>query len=151
MTGTITVRSFLLRDIAFSKTPVGAYIVNKAKQKNKAAHRNNRIALLSILLLVVVRSYYSNIELFMLRDANPTTFNFYSSLLVLFALMFHHGSRTQKAKAHRAKNPNYFVYSWRIMRTFMWPLLFIGLTYAINLSDLALPTSLAHSSMIFCV
>lgn len=118
---------------------IGAYVVNKAKQKDKASHRNNRIALFLILLLVVVRSYYSNIELFMLRDANPTTFNFYSSLLtvpllLVFAIMFHHGSRTQKAKVHRLKNPNYFLYSWRVIRTYMWPLLFIGLTYTINLT-----------------
>ena len=79
----------------------GAYIVNKAKKGDKKHIKNNRAALLYVLLLVVVRSYFSNIEVPMLRVSNPTSFNFYSSLLTVpLVLLISSVIRSKKRVGH---------------------------------------------------
>lgn len=107
---------------------IGAFIIYSAK-KTKAEHvASHKKALLLILLLVVVRSYFSNIEVFMLREANPTTFNFYSSLLTIPVLMAASllVVRTKKIEGY-----------WKKVRTDVkkwYPLLlFIGITYTVNM------------------
>lgn len=106
----------------------GAYVINRAKMKHERSH-GNVMALVFVGILVLVRAYYSNIELFMLRDVNPTTFNFYSSLLtvpvlLIFAYVLH----------RRKKGVSYITSVKKSVRTYLWPLLFIGVTYTINLT-----------------
>ena len=54
----------------------GAALTYSAKRKDTVNNRANKIALLLIILLVIVRNFNSNIEVIMLRLSNPTSFNF---------------------------------------------------------------------------
>lgn len=107
---------------------LGAYIINREKLKNKK-NKGNFAALIFVGVLVLVRAYYSNIEIFMLREVNPTTFNFYSSLLtvpvlLIFAWMVH----------RRKKTAGYIRHVGNTVKKSMLPLLLIGVTYTINLT-----------------
>lgn len=108
----------------------GAVLNNRGKRvKSVSEKRNNSMALLLVMILVVVRSYYSNIELFMLREVNPTTFNFYSSALtipLLFALAVTFWKR-------QGKSISYYKHSLAAIKSNFWALGFIGFTYTINL------------------
>lgn len=108
---------------------LGAWLINKAKSAQKHLAKQNRTALIYVMILVLIRSYYSNIELSMTRISNPTSFNFYSSVLtvpfiILVAVII--------KKQRRA------VGYWRSVAKSVRPhvasLLFIGLTYTINLT-----------------
>lgn len=117
----------------------GAYIINHAKMREKKHRKNNMLALLLVLVLVVIRGYYSNIELFMLREVNPTTFNFYSSiltvpLLLLFAVIFHRVKQRRNAKTDNSEPVKYVAHALLAVKNHVWPLVFIGLTYTINLT-----------------
>jgi drug/metabolite transporter (DMT)-like permease len=108
----------------------GAILNNRGKRaKSIGEKRNNSLALLLIVILVVVRSYYSNIELFMLREVNPTTFNFYSSvltvpLLIAIAAVFW---------KRQGQSISYYKHSFAAIKNNFWALSFIGLTYTVNL------------------
>ncbi len=109
---------------------MGAYLVNKGKESDKLSHKTNQLALFYILLLVVVRGYASNIELFMTRVSNPTSFNFYSSVLTVpFVLLV-------ASVLRRKKRTGDDVY-WRTLKQSViahkWILVFIGLTYTVNM------------------
>ncbi len=110
----------------------GAVLINVVRRKRKEHIKHikkNNLALLLILLLVVVRSYFSNIEVQMLRESNPTSFNFYSSMLtipilVLVAFVINKRRRTEKYWSTVVKN----------VRSNMAALAFIGATYTVNLT-----------------
>lgn len=117
----------------------GAYIINHAKMREKQHRKNNMLALLLVLVLVVIRGYYSNIELFMLREVNPTTFNFYSSvltvpLMLFFAVVFHKVKQRRNAKTDNSAPIKYIAHTLTAVKNHVWPLVFIGLTYTINLT-----------------
>jgi len=108
---------------------IGAYIVNKAKAKDIEKHANNRLALLFILTLVLTRAIISNIEVNMLNVSNPTTFNFYSSMLTIPVLLV-----TAKLLHRRKKQiGRYRSLVKHNLRTHWWALVFIGVTYTINM------------------
>lgn len=108
---------------------IGAYIVNKAKATDIEKNANNRLALLFILTLVLTRAIISNIEVNMLNVSNPTTFNFYSSMLTIPVLLI-----TAKLLHRRKKQiGRYRGLVRRNLRTHWWALVFIGLTYTINM------------------
>ena len=109
----------------------GAAITYNAKRKDTVNKRTNKIALLLILLLVVIRSFNANIEVSMLQASNPTTFNFYSSalaipLLLLASLLIMATNKTERYKGY-----------WKKLKTDVtkhrWLLLFIGITYTVNM------------------
>ncbi len=109
----------------------GAAIVYRAKRKDLVNHHTNKIAMLLILLLVIVRSYAANIEVIMLREVNPVTFNFYSSLLTvpfifLVSLIVIRTNRTDRYK-------NYWKGLLQGVQKHQWMLWFIGVTYTINM------------------
>lgn len=109
----------------------GASFVYRAKRKDADNHHTNKIAMLLILLLVVVRSFNSNIEVSMIREANATTFNFYSSILTVpfiffVSLFIIHSNKTDKYK-------NYWRGVQQGVQKHRWMLWFIGLTYTINM------------------
>ena len=107
----------------------GAYMIHKSKRAVAAEHfAAHRKALLLILLLVGVRSYFSNIEVFMLRDANPTTFNFYSSLLTIPVLMV-----ASLLMIRHKKLTGYWHKITGDVRKWYPLLLLIGVTYTINM------------------
>lgn len=106
----------------------GAYVINHEKMKHGRT-RGNMLALVLVGILVIVRAYYSNIEIFMLREVNPTTFNFYSSLLTVPVLLIF------AYTVHKQSNKNnYFGSVVKKIRQNQWPLVFIGITYTINLT-----------------
>jgi len=106
----------------------GAYTIHASKKRQAGPTHDYAKVLGIVFILVVVRSYFSNIEVFMLREANPTTFNFYSSLLTIPVLL------VASTFIARQKKPAGY---WKKVRldAKKWSglLLFIGLTYTINM------------------
>ena len=88
----------------------GAALTYSAKRKDIVNKHTNKIALLLILLLVVVRGFNSNIEVSMLQQSNPTTFNFYWSLLSVPLILF--TSVMVIITSRKSKYENY----WKILR-----------------------------------
>lgn len=109
----------------------GAVLTYQGKRKDTTNFQANKIALLLVLLLVVVRGLNSNIEVPLLRDSNPTSFNLYSSLLSLPLLIA--TSLIVIASNNRRQYQSY----WRDVATdsrrYRWLLVFIGLTYTVNM------------------
>ena len=110
---------------------IGAILTFRGKAKDVANKHNNKRALLLILLLVCVRSIEANIEVTMLRESNPTTFNFYSSvltvpLILVTSLVVIYTNKTGKYKNYwsnlRISAAKHYLF-----------LLFIGLTYTVNM------------------
>lgn len=106
----------------------GAYVINREKMKSGRT-KGNMVALILVGILVIIRAYYSNIEIFMLREVNPTTFNFYSSLLTVPVLLIF-----AYALHKKGNGTNYFSSAVKNIRNNQWPLVFIGITYTINLT-----------------
>lgn len=109
----------------------GAALTYSAKRHDHTNRDSNKLALLFVLFIVLVRGLNSNIEVLMLRVSNPTSFNFYSSvlsipLIILAALLVIATNKTGKYTGH-----------WRQvgkdMRVHRRLLLFIGITYTINM------------------
>lgn len=107
---------------------IGATVVHRDKQKHTQVRRQNTVALWLILGVVVLRAIYGNTELFPLREANATTFNLYSSLLTVPLLLM----LAVLLKARTAKT--YWKATYKNIKLYLWPLLFVGLTYTVNLT-----------------
>lgn len=109
----------------------GAVLTYSAKRKDKTNHHNNKRALWLILILVAVRSIAANIEVFMLLESNPTTFNFYSSVLAVPLIL-----ATSLIVIYTNRSGKHTGY-WKKLRVssthHKWLLLFIGLTYTVNM------------------
>ena len=108
----------------------GAYLNSKAKRDQKTNVQGNRLALILVLISVVIRSYYANMEVSLLRDSNAISFNFYSSLfcipLVLLVSFF-------VVRQRRVRYEQYWSKLGTAARAHAWPLAIIGLTYTLNL------------------
>ena len=106
----------------------GTIVIHRAKQGSSGG-RHNVIALWLVLGIVVLRALYSNLELFPLRESNPTTFNFYSSLLtvpvLLVVTVLVQKRRDMRAYWHKVRLD---------VQKSLWLLAFVGLTYTINLT-----------------
>lgn len=109
----------------------GAAMTYHAKRKDLLNKHANTLALILILILVAVRGFNGNVEVLLLRESNATTFNFYSSvlaipLLVLTSLIVIATNKTQKYNGY-----------WNNVKSgiskYQWLLLFIGITYTVNL------------------
>lgn len=109
---------------------LGAYLVHRGKRKDVANHKSNRQALLLVLIIVIIMSYISNIEVTMLRLSNPTSYNFYSSILIV-PIVFIISSLIVNKRKNKYKN------YWPNLKTgvlkHMWPLVIVGVAYTINL------------------
>ena len=111
---------------------VGAVITYRGKRRHDTTnHHNNKLALLFVLMIVAERAITSSIEVPLLRESNPTTFNLYSSLLsvpILIAVSLL-VIATNKSKQYKEY--------WRAVKTDVvrhrWLLSFIGLTYTVNM------------------
>jgi drug/metabolite transporter (DMT)-like permease len=108
----------------------GAYLNNKAKRDQKTNVHGNRLALILVLISVVFRSYYANLEVSLLRDSNSTSYNFYSSLLSIpFILIISMIVLRQR----RGQYEQYWSKLGTAMKSHVVPLVIIGITYTINL------------------
>jgi len=109
----------------------GAILTYHAKRKDMLSRHTNKIVLLLILTLVVVRGLNSNIEVPLLRESNPTSFNFYSSVLSVPLLI-----ATSIVLLVSSKTKTYRGY-WKQVGSDVtehrWLLSFIGLTYTVNM------------------
>lgn len=110
---------------------VGAWIIARAKrhaEKESAAAHKTAFALVMIAIIVCV--IFSNLEVKMLRMSNPTSYNFYSSLLtvpfVILVTMVLVKGRRQSSRAywHKVKTG---------VQSNLWPLIVVGVTYTINM------------------
>ncbi|MDQ3064989.1 MAG: EamA family transporter [bacterium] len=110
---------------------LGAAITYKAKKRDEANKHTNKLALLFVLTLVAVRGFNSNIEVSMLRESNPTTFNFYSSLLTVPFILA--TSIIIIATNRNGKYKGYWTKLSGQMSQYKLLLLFIGLTYTVNM------------------
>lgn len=106
---------------------VGAYLVAKKKHASKTA-LDNRLAVLLILGVVLMRGIYSPLEVIAIRETNPVYFNFISSLfavpLVMLIMLVR---QTGKEKKNYTKDLQKAIVRYR------YPLIFIGLTMAFNM------------------
>lgn len=109
----------------------GAALTYHAKRKDALNRHANKLALVLVLILVIVRGLNSNIEVPLLQESNPTTFNFYSSilsvpLLIVVSLVVIATNKAQKYQGY-----------WQQVKTDVakhrWLLTFIGITYTVNM------------------
>lgn len=108
---------------------LGTVIVYADKKKQSGQHRQQVQALWLILTVVLLRAFYSNLELLPLRESNAASFNFYSSLLTVPILL----AVALLLQKHR-QIPGYWRRTAANARHYLVVLGFIGLTYAINLT-----------------
>jgi drug/metabolite transporter (DMT)-like permease len=110
---------------------VGAWIISRAKRHGDmasiAAHKS---ALILVFTAITVSSIFSNIEVKMLHMSNPTSYNFYTSLLtvpfVILVTMLLLRSRSQNSVVYWS-NVN------KSVRNNAWPLVLVGVTYTVNM------------------
>jgi drug/metabolite transporter (DMT)-like permease len=110
---------------------VGAWIISRAKRHGDmasiAAHKS---ALILVFTAITVCSIFSNIEVKMLHMSNPTSYNFYTSLLtvpfVILVTMLLLRSRSQNSVVYWS-NVN------KSVRNNAWPLVLVGVTYTVNM------------------
>ena len=109
----------------------GAWIISRAKkQGSEASVAAHKSALVLVIIAIVVCSIFSNLEVKMLQMSNPTSYNFYSSILtipfVILATILILRSRRQNNKAY-----------WSSVNTSIrkntWPLVIVGITYTVNM------------------
>ncbi|MGF7228582.1 MAG: EamA family transporter [Candidatus Saccharibacteria bacterium] len=110
---------------------VGAWIVARAKQhdgkESVAAHKT---AFVLVVIAITVCSIFSNIEVKMLHMSNPTSYNFYTSLITVpFVILV----TTLIIKSRRQSSRAYWQRVNTSVRANMWPLVIVGVTYTINM------------------
>lgn len=115
---------------------VGAVIIHRARRKSHIGDESRRkahaAALGFVLVLVVIRAIYANTEVFALREANPTTFNFYSSMLTVPLILL---TVLAIRKYRGLDNPRvYFQNTATMVKANLLAFAFIGVTYMINLT-----------------
>lgn len=108
----------------------GAYLTNLAKRRQKLHVRGDHVAVILVLIAISIRSYYGNIEVLMLREANPTSYNFYSSILTIPFVILVSSVIVRQRRAHYE---NYWGKLKQNSRQHMWALVLIGLTYTVNM------------------
>ncbi len=108
----------------------GVFLTSKHRKKDLSNSSNDKIAATLVLISVISRAVLSNIEVFMLRDSNPTSFNFYSSFFTVLSVLVVHRVISQR----NGKNTKYF---WEEIKKEIkgkkFILAIIGLTYMINM------------------
>ena len=109
----------------------GAWIISRAKrQGNKASVAAHKLALILVVIAIVVCSIFSNLEVKMLRMSNPTSYNFYTSLLtvpfVILVTILILRTRRQDGKV-------YWGTVNKSVRSNALPLLIVGVTYTVNM------------------
>ena len=107
----------------------GAYTVNWAKRGDKKNAKKNALALVYVLILVLIRGYYSNIELSMVRESNPTTFNFYSSVIMVPFILLVSSTIIRRQGGQK----RYWLKVRKGVGQHFGALWFVGITYTLNM------------------
>ena len=110
---------------------VGAWIISRAKRHgSKVSVAAHKAALISVIVAIFVCSIFSNLEVKMLRMSNPTSYNFYTSLLtvpfVILVTVFILRTRRQDSNA-------YWSMVNKSVRSNALPLIIVGVTYTVNM------------------
>lgn len=109
----------------------GAWIIARAKKHaNKASVTAHKTALLLVVIAIVVGSVFSNLEVKMLQMSNPTSYNFYTSLLTVPFVIF---VTLLLLKSRRKSSRVYFKAVGASVKTNTWPLAIVGVTYTLNM------------------
>lgn len=110
---------------------VGAWIIARAKRhSDKASAAAHKKALILVVIAIVVCSIFSNIEVIMLRMSNPTSYNFYTSLLTVpFVVLV----TVLIIKSRRKDSKVYWGSVKKSIKVNIWPLAIVGVTYTINM------------------
>jgi uncharacterized membrane protein len=109
----------------------GAWVIATAKQhSNKASATAHKKAFILVLVAILVCSIFSNLEVKMLRMSNPTSYNFYTSLLtvpfvILITVLF--------LKSQRKNTKHYWKTVNTSVKNNLWPFAIVGVTYTINM------------------
>ncbi|HVX47912.1 MAG TPA: lanthionine synthetase LanC family protein [Candidatus Saccharimonadales bacterium] len=109
----------------------GAWVITRAKRHGEkesvAAHKT---ALILVVIAIIVCSIFSNIEVKMLRMSNPTSYNFYTSLITVpFVILV----TMLIIKGRRQSSGIYWRNVQTSVRNNLWPLAIVGVTYTINM------------------
>jgi drug/metabolite transporter (DMT)-like permease len=108
---------------------VGAYFASHKPASHISSALNNRLAIILVLIIVMLRGIYSPAEVIAIRLTNPIYFNFVTSLLSIPVIMF-----VMWLRGRATGRP---LFSQKLLETakiHRLGLLFIGLTYTINLT-----------------
>lgn len=108
----------------------GAYLNSLAKKRQKTNVKGNRLALLLIGIHVILIAYYANLEVSILRLSNPTSYNFYTSVLSIPLVILVSSIIVRQRKQHYENYWNNLAVG---VKRHVWPLVIIGVTYTINL------------------
>jgi drug/metabolite transporter (DMT)-like permease len=109
----------------------GAWVIARNKKhSSKTSADLHKKALLLVIIAIIVCSIFSNIEVKMLQVSNPTSYNFYTSVLtipfVILVTSLFLKSRRQPAQA-------YWGTVNKSVRGNLWPLAIVGVTYTVNM------------------
>jgi drug/metabolite transporter (DMT)-like permease len=109
----------------------GVYVIARAKyHQQHGSKSSNKQAFMLVMISVVVSSIFSNIEVLMLRMSNPTSYNFYTSVLTVpFVIIV----SILILKTRRQDIHEYWQKVGKGTRTHMWPLVIVGVTYTVNM------------------
>jgi len=109
----------------------GAWIVAAAKrQGNKASVLAHKKAFILVLVAIFVCSIFSNLEVKMLRISNPTSYNFYTSLLTVpFVILI----TIVLLKSQQKNSQLYWKSVNESIKKNIWPLAIVGVTYTVNM------------------
>lgn len=109
----------------------GAWIISRAKrQGDEASVTAHKTALILVIIAIVVCSIFSNLEVKMLQMSNPTSYNFYTSLLTVpFVILV----TILLLRTRRQDSRVYWSSVNRSVRMKILPLFIVGVTYTINM------------------
>lgn len=109
----------------------GAWIITRSKQHHdNASAIAHKKAFTLVIVAIIVCSIFSNLEVLMLRDSNPTSYNFYSSVLTIpFVIL----ASTLILRSKRQNMKNYWTTVREKSLANLWPLTIVGVTYTINM------------------
>lgn len=110
---------------------LGAWIISRAKKhSNEASSKAHKSALVLVIIAIIVCSIFSNLEVKMLQMSNPTSYNFYTSLLtvpfVILVTVLLLRSRRQDSKVYWSKVKS-------SARKNVLALTIVGVTYTVNM------------------
>jgi drug/metabolite transporter (DMT)-like permease len=109
----------------------GAWIISRAKRRgDKASIAAHKSALLLVVIAITVCSVFSNLEVKMLQMSNPTSYNFYTSLLTVpFVILV----TTVLLRSRRQNSKIYWKSVNKSVQSNIWPLVIVGVTYTVNM------------------
>lgn len=109
---------------------IGAFLASRQPPSLGAVRSAaNKLAILLILIVVVVRGVYSPIEVLAIRETDPFFFNFASSFLMVPVVML-----VMYLRGKHIGRPAFSKQLWRSVSTYRLALIVIGVTYTINLT-----------------